>query len=199
MTIPEHILDFWERRYLDDDTPWDRGDVSPALTHWLESGVLQPCQILVPGCGRGYEVVELARRGFDVVGVDVAPAAVAGLQRRLVDLGFAAQVVCADLLKWEPEQTFDAIYEQTCLCAIAPAVWPVYGRQLRRWLRPDGSLFALFMQTHAPGGPPYHCDIGHMRELFEESHWGWPDSAPLVVPHPSGIREFAYALRHRVD
>ncbi len=199
MTIPGHIIDFWERRYLDDDIPWDRGDVSPALEHWLGNGAVPPCRILIPGCGRGHEVVELARRGFEVVGVDVAPAAVAELQQRLRDLGAEADVVCADLLNWIPEQKFDAIYEQTCLCAIAPEVWPRYSRRLRDWLHPGGYLFALFMQTDSPGGPPYHCEIGAMRALFADDCWDWPAGAPLEVAHPSGIRELGYALRRRSE
>ena len=32
-------------------------------------------RVLVPGCGGGYEVVALARAGFDVTALDSAPAA----------------------------------------------------------------------------------------------------------------------------
>ena len=38
---------------------------------------MQPCRILVPGCGSGWEVAELSRRGFEVVGLDYTEAAVA--------------------------------------------------------------------------------------------------------------------------
>ena len=78
MTLsPQTALQFWEQRYRDDNTPWDRGETSRALLRWLDSGALRPCRILVPGCGRGYEVVELARRGFEVTAVDMSPSAVA--------------------------------------------------------------------------------------------------------------------------
>jgi len=39
---------------------------------------------------------------------------------------------------------FDAIYEQTCLCALYPDRWRQYADQLHRWLAPGGRLYALF-------------------------------------------------------
>jgi SAM-dependent methyltransferase len=199
MPIPDHIIKFWEQRYLDENTPWDRGEVSPALRHWLATGALQVGRILVPGCGRGYEVVELAQRGFEVVGIDTAPAAVVSLERRLDEAQVTAEVICSDLLEWKPAREFDAIYEQTCLCAMAPSVWPDYSRLLGEWLRPGGSLYVLFMQTGQPGGPPYHCDVTTMHALFNDVHWHWESAPPVPVPHPSGIRELGYVLQRRTS
>ncbi|MGH9906661.1 MAG: methyltransferase domain-containing protein, partial [Pyrinomonadaceae bacterium] len=97
-------------------------------------------------------------------------------------------------LDWDPEQTFDAIYEQTCLCALPPKLWPEYCERLYRWLKPDGKVFALFMQTNEPGGPPYHCDINEMRALFSHNEWIWPDEPPMKVPHPVGFYELGAVL-----
>jgi cyclopropane fatty-acyl-phospholipid synthase-like methyltransferase len=58
----------------------------------VAAGDLRPCRILVPGCGRGHEVVALARAGFAVTGVDFAPAAAAALQARLADEGLPAEL-----------------------------------------------------------------------------------------------------------
>ena len=69
--------EFWEQRFQDGNTPWDRGAVNPQLASWLESGALRPCRILVPGCGSGYEVAALAAAGFEVTALDYAPVAIA--------------------------------------------------------------------------------------------------------------------------
>ncbi len=199
MTIPDHILQFWDQRYADNATPWDRGAASPALEQWLQQGALSPCRILVPGCGHGHEVAALAQLGFNVVGVDVAPAAVERLTQRLAEAAVHAEVVCADLLSWQPAAPFDAVYEQTCLCALAPGLWSNYERRLYRWLRSDGQLFALFMQTGQPGGPPYHCEMAQMREVFSHDRWAWPETPAVPVAHPAGIHEFACVLRRRSD
>ena len=80
--------DFWQEKFNKNEIAWDRGAASPQLLAWLDSGALQPCRILVPGCGSGWEVAELARRGFEVVGLDYTEAAVA-LARHGRNVGFA--------------------------------------------------------------------------------------------------------------
>ncbi|KAJ6262466.1 hypothetical protein Dda_3274 [Drechslerella dactyloides] len=64
---------------------WDRGKPSPALAEFLERKLDhsslrktegQILRALVPGCGRGYDVVMLALHGFDVYGLEVSPGAV---------------------------------------------------------------------------------------------------------------------------
>lgn len=188
---------FWEERYRTATTPWDRGRPSPALLEWLEEEALRPCRILVPGCGRGYEALELARRGFEVIALDFAPSAVLHLREELRRTGLEAEVLEADVLAWAAERPFDAIYEQTCLCALPPRTWARYEEQLFRWLAPGGRLLALFMQTHKEGGPPFHCDMGAMRALFAATRWEWSGAPFCEVPHPAGIYELSAILTRR--
>ncbi|MGQ9897545.1 MAG: methyltransferase domain-containing protein [Acidobacteriota bacterium] len=185
---------FWDEKYRADLTPWDRGDVSPALAHWLENGALTPCRILIPGCGLGHEVMALARRGFEVWGVDIALTPVQKLREKLAAEGLTAHLVQGDVRDWQPGQPFDAIYEQTCLCALSPTDWPRYEAQLYCWLRPGGLLFALLMQTAQVGGPPYHCGLEEMQVLFTPGRWRWLELPQRTVPHPVGFFEYAAML-----
>jgi cyclopropane fatty-acyl-phospholipid synthase-like methyltransferase len=152
---------------------------------------------VVPGCGRGHEVIELARRGFAVVALDFAPTPLAFLRQRLAEAGLTADVLQVDMFSWRPAEPFDAIYDQTSLCALPPEQWRAYADTLYDWLRPGAQLFALFMQTNRPGGPPYHCDIDEMRRLFAESRWCWPARAEFELPHPVGYVEHAYVLQRQ--
>ena len=198
-------VDFWQQRFLSRQVPWDRGAPSPQLRAWLDAGQLSP-QVLggplaVPGCGAGYEVAELAAHGLRVIAIDYAAAAVALTRERLAHSDLRAEVVQADVLLWQPEVPLSAVYEQTCLCALHPDHWTSYAQQLRRWLRPGGQLYALFMQMHRPGaakglieGPPYHCDINAMRALFPSQIWQWPKPPYAQVPHPMGMQELAVVL-----
>lgn len=187
----------WDEKYQSGLPGWDRQGASPALLHWLETGALAPCRILVPGCGHGYEVIELARRGFEVWGLDIAPTPLARLKARLGESGLTAHLVQTDALAWQPVQPFDAIYEQTCLCALDPREWAAYANQLYGWLRPGGRLYALFMQTGREGGPPYHCDLAEMRALFPNERWDWVEPPHREVPHPNGLFEYAAILQRR--
>ena len=91
--------------------------------------MLSPCRILIPSSGHGHEVVELARRGFAICALDIAPTALSRLRMARARKGLDARLVQADVLYWQPDAPFDAIYEQTCLCALAPKEWPDYAVQ----------------------------------------------------------------------
>lgn len=195
--------EFWEQRFAAGETPWDRGEANPQLDAWLASGALKPCRILVPGCGSGYEVAVLAKAGFEVTALDYAPEAIGRTRKQLDAAGLKATVIEADALAWQPGKPFDAIYEQTCLCALYPDQWRDYADQLHRWLAPGGKLFALFVQFLRPGaaegkieGPPYHCDIHAMRALFPEPLWSWPKPPYPRTTHPRGLAELAVVLGH---
>ena len=197
MVFKTVAMSHWEDKYRAMTIPWDRGAASPALLGWIEDGVLLPGRVLIPGCGRGHEALELARRGFQVTALDIAPTALEHLAAELHTAGVDAERVCADALAWQADQPFDAIYEQTCLCALDPAHWAAYEQQLFNWLRPDGKLFALFMQVERPGGPPFHCALPDMRTLFSSERWQWPEAEPRQVVHPDNILELAAVLTRR--
>jgi len=179
----------WEGRYRDGVTGWERHGLNPAFLAWRESGLLPPCRILVPGGGRSLEPLALAESGFDVTVVDAAPSAVASQRAHFERLQVTARVDQADLFAWDPTVQFDAVYDQTCLCALPPALWPDYARRLHRWLRPGGRVFILFMQSSRPTGPPFHCDLKTMRSLFAPPSWRWPEVLPERIEHPSGLAE----------
>ena len=206
--MPGPDVNFWQQRFEQRHTPWDRGAPSPQLQRWLDDGSLAAAaaagRIAVPGCGAGHEVAELAAAGLDVVAIDYARAAVELTNARLAGRALRAEVVEADVLAWQPAAPLAAVYEQTCLCALHPDHWTAYAAQLQRWLRPGGRLFALFMQmpreAAAQGeivGPPYHCDINAMRALFPSALWDWPKPPYAQVPHPMGMRELAVVLTRR--
>ena len=193
---PEIDRAYWQGRYDAGTTGWDRGGTSPALEGWLRAGSLLPCRILVPGCGRGHEVVALARAGFHVTGLDYAPAAIGALKARLAAEGISAEAIEADIFAWEPPSPFDAIYEQTSLCALPPARWEAYEKRLASWLVPGGLLAAAFMQTDSPTGPPFASNPEAMRRLFATDRWEWP--AELTPqPHPLGLVELVGILRRK--
>lgn len=197
--------DFWQQRFERHETGWDRGEPGPQLSAWLSRGFMPTGHIVVPGCGSGWELVELARHGLEVTGIDYTPAAVALARQRCEAAGVKVTVVQADVLQWQPAAPVDAIYEQTCLCALHPDHWVAYAAQLHRWLRPGGQLFAMFMQMPRETavsegviqGPPYHCDIHAMRALLPSPAWTWPAPPYAQVRHPNLAHELALILTRR--
>jgi len=190
------VEEAWEGRYQRGETGWDRRGINPLLNSWMAASLTTGASVLIPGCGHGYEVIELARLGFHVTGIDIAPTPVARMKRELEIEGLSAEVIQIDMFAFSPESLFDAVYEQTSLCAIQPEQREAYENRLYEWIKPGGSLFALFMQTGVEGGPPFHCDVNAMKELFVPSRWAWRDESQHS-PHPSGRHELGYQLVRR--
>ncbi len=190
-------VDEWEGRYRRGETGWDRNGSNPLLHTWLVESLSADSTILIPGCGHGHELIDLARMGFAVTGIDIAPTPVARMRSTLDSEGLSAEVIQVDMFEYCPDSPFDAVYEQTSLCAIQPGQRVAYEKKLHQWLRPGGELYALFMQTGAEGGPPFHCDITDMKALFPFSRWEWGEEKALHSPHPSGRFELAYRLIRR--
>ncbi len=200
-------VDFWAGMFARGAMPWDRGEANPALAGLIAQGVLRAgMRIVVPGCGSGYELPVLAQAGLDVIALDYTPAAVERARALVATLpaSVAARVRVeqADVLQWNPPAPVDAVYEQTCLCALHPDHWVDYAARLRDWLAPEGLLIAQFVQAQRPGaaegfveGPPYHCDIHGMRALFAGRDWIWPKPPyPRAQPKP-GLAELMVLLR----
>ena len=183
----------WESRYQAGTTGWDRGNTSDNLNYWLDSSLLKPCRILVPGCGNGYEVLTLAKLGFDVVAIDIAPTAIENLRVMLDKENLNSELILGDFFAWNPQEKFDAIFEQTSLCALPPKDWQQYQVQLQNWLKPQGTIFAAFMQTGREGGPPFHCELNDMTELFPADKWAWSDEHIAQEKEP-GMTELLYLL-----
>lgn len=199
-TIAESELtpEFWQAQYEAQRTGWDRGGVHPALAQWLARGELSPCPIVVPGCGRGHEVLHLSQLGFDVTAIDYAETPLTHLGKQLKERQLSATLLQTDVLTFTPPILFDAVYEQTCLCAIEPTSRADYEAKMHEWLSPGGKLFVLFMQTGKTGGPPFDCNVEDMRCLFADARWNWPDEEFIRFPHPSGeLFELATVLTRR--
>jgi len=193
--------DYWENRYREGQTGWDRGTVHPALLDWLDQGrelFPEGASVAVPGCGHGYEVIELAKRGYDVTAIDFAREPMQRLAEGLRQAGVDATLVQQDLFDYRPQHPFDVIYEQTCLCAIDPARRMDYEAWAFENLKRGGHLLLLLMQTPDPQtGPPFHCGVDALRDVFSPERWEW---SPEVgrYDHPSGmVHELAYCLRRR--
>lgn len=76
----------WDQLWKDEYTPWDRGTPSLALADLLteQRSLFPPTPqtqtrptALVPGCGRGYDVLLLSALGYDVTGLDSSSTSLA--------------------------------------------------------------------------------------------------------------------------
>jgi 2-polyprenyl-3-methyl-5-hydroxy-6-metoxy-1,4-benzoquinol methylase len=70
---------FWEDIYLENDTGWDLKGVTPVFDS-ISNELIQG-QVCIVGCGRGYDAIMFAKKGFDVTAVDFAPTPISELNK----------------------------------------------------------------------------------------------------------------------
>ncbi|KAM0287526.1 hypothetical protein ACHAQH_000480 [Verticillium albo-atrum] len=177
----------WEEKY----TPWDRGGPSLALNDFLLSrpNLVPPVtaytgprpKALVPGCGKGHDVLLLAAFGYDVVGLDFAPGAAREAienQKSVLEAQQEGQAA-ADIYRpkegvpstgkiswatgdffsdeWLEQSglskgtTFDLIFDYTFLCALPLSARPKWAARMASLLSPDGGRLVCL---EFPSGKP---------------------------------------------
>ncbi len=157
----------WNRRYIEGDTPWDKGDAHPALGIAMARSALSG-RVLVPGCGTGHDVRALAAQGLDATGLDIAPLALEKA-RAHAPVG-REQYILGDLFALPAgfENSFDGVFEHTCFCAIDPSRRADYVMAVASVLKPGGRLLAVFFLD--PGndgdGPPFGSTTQEIDKIF---------------------------------
>ncbi len=152
----------WETAWEEGRTPWDAGDSPPVLQALVESGALPTGRALVPGAGRGYDVLTLAGPERSVVGLDLAPVAKARFEELAADHPHRDQMeyVVEDAFIYAPPSPFDLVWDYTFLCALDPPMRPTWAAMMDRLLHPErGELLALIFpvvpDADPQSGPPY--------------------------------------------
>jgi len=167
-SITESI--YWEQRYQEQTTRWDLGQAAPAFVSLLNSEKKpNPGRTAVLGCGRGYDGLLFAEHGFEVIGFDFAPSAIAQATSLAQATNSTAKFLQRDIfdLAREFPHAFDCVVEHTCFCAIPPERRGEYVQLVRSLLRPEGELIALFFTHTRPGGPPFGSTPAEIRQYFE--------------------------------
>jgi SAM-dependent methyltransferase len=145
-------------------TPWDAGGVPPDWKAFVETLPSQ-ARILIPGCGSGYEVYDLARRSFDVTAIDFSSSAIEAAQAQLGV--FADRVRLADFFSFDPHGKFDVVYERAFLCALPRKMWGAYALRMTELVQPGGRLAGFFFYANNPKGPPFGTSAAELHSLLD--------------------------------
>ncbi|CZT45249.1 related to thiol methyltransferase [Rhynchosporium secalis] len=174
--------DLWTEGFL----PWDKGFPNPALSDVLSQrqDLLPPCisssqqkhrkRALVPGCGKGYDVLLLSAFGYDAYGLEISSKALE--EAKKVEKDMAGKDVYATRegvergkIEWVAgdffdkkgvlgEEKFDLIYDYTFLSALPPVMRPAWSKRFVDLLAPEGRIVCVEFPTYRPpstGGPPW--------------------------------------------
>ena len=148
-----------------------------------------PRTVLDAGCGTGRVALELARRGIEVVGVDVDPAMLVTARSKAPGLTW----VEADLAGLDLGRVFDVVVMAgNVLCFVAPGTEGAVVAAAAHHLAPDGHLLAGFALDRGIGLDRYD-DVATAAGLVLEQRFATWEGAPFT-----GSETYAVSVhRHR--
>jgi SAM-dependent methyltransferase len=151
-------LEHWETGIAPGDK-WDCKRTEPTFQRAIDAGAFASLvdlaageertpRAMVPGCGRGYAVISLARAGFATLGLDLSTKAldeVRTLAQQVEEPEAQSRVLlqAGDFFALTPESVGgqqDLVYDCTFLCAIPPAMRLQWAAQMAALIRPGGVL-----------------------------------------------------------
>ena len=148
---------FWSDRYVNKNTGWDMGMISPPLKSFFSGLKDKSLSILLPGCGNAWEAAWLFENGFQhVTIVDIVEEPLQNFRKSYP--GFPEQNILAkDFFTLDAH--FDLIIEQTFYCAISPIDRDQYVEKMFSLLNPGGLLAGVFFNDPnlTLESPPFRC------------------------------------------
>ena len=141
-------------------------------------------RVLVPLCGKTPDLLWLARRGYDVVGVEWSEVAVrgffddhevefeqeaAGRLSRYCAKDYSLQLYSGDYFDFQLGR-FDALYDRGALIALPANLRPRYVQHTRRLLKPGALRFVITLEydQRVVDGPPYSVAADELASYWDD-------------------------------
>jgi SAM-dependent methyltransferase len=149
----------WNESYASRELPWDTGEPEPLLVEFVTAGRIRPTRTLEIGAGTGTNSIWLAERGFEVLGIDVAPLAVEQANAKLEGRGLGCRFAALDFLTAVPPAgPFQFVFDRGCFHVFdEPEERARFAAQVAAALAPGGMWLSLIGSTEGPPrevGPP---------------------------------------------
>jgi SAM-dependent methyltransferase len=149
----------WNESYASGQLPWDTGFPEPLLVEFVDSQRIARGLALDIGAGTGTNAIWLAERGFDVLGVDVAPLAVEKATAKLDGRPLRCRFAAADFLDGATVGgPFQFVFDRGCFHVFdEPGERARFAERVAAALVPEGLWLSVIGSTEGPPrefGPP---------------------------------------------
>jgi cyclopropane fatty-acyl-phospholipid synthase-like methyltransferase len=128
--------------------PWDTNQSPPELLDFIDQH--PPGRALDLGCGTGTNVITLAQKGWQAIGVDFVAKPIRIARNKAQKTGIQATFYVDDVTKLNAiNNQFDLILDMGCYHSLTPAGRRGYQRNIERLLSPGGTfLLYVFFKTN---------------------------------------------------
>ena len=181
---------FYKKAKTPKDLPWHR-DAPDGFVLDVVAARAKPGRALDLGCGSGVFSVWMAKKGYEVTGLDFIPRAIDMSRERAEAEGVQVNWINADLLSWTAPGQFDVIVDSGCLHSLIGGDVCRYKQQLLRWLAPAGDyVLGHFGKRHwldwRPIGPTRRTREQLVRLFAPELEVVKHQQSEMAVPLPIG-------------
>lgn len=161
----------WDHSYHDGPPPWEAGRPHSAIVRLCDQGAFVG-PVLEVGCGAGEDALEIAARGTEVLGVDVAPTAIRQARDKAATRGIDATFLVADALQLHRlGRTFRTVLDCGLFHGLDDDERATYVDSLATATTSGSVLHLLCFSDTTPGnGGPRHISQSELRSSF---HAGW--------------------------
>jgi SAM-dependent methyltransferase len=157
----------WDASYVHGPAPWDIGEPQPAIVRLAARGAFSGA-VLDAGCGTGENALHVASLGLHVLGIDVAPTAVAMAREQAAARGLDAEFALGDALHLDRlGRVFDTVLDCGLFHAFDRDERRAYVKSLARVT--GGTLFVLCFSDAGDALGPHPVSAAELREAFA----GW--------------------------
>ena len=177
--------EFWNAMYDNDTAPWLIGEPQPAIVALEEKGLIRG-RVLEPGCGSGEHTILFTKLGYDAIGVDLSPSAVAYARRTAIERGVPnARFEVANMLHPEGNPALTPTFDTIVDCALFHGFGAygqdlgtpkAYAKVLHSICNP-GALVHILAHSDAEPGLSSRINDSVIREAFGEG-WELEDLQP---------------------
>ncbi len=187
--------------YLAGSPPWVIDEPQPAVLALREQGWIRG-RVLDAGCGSGEHTIALAALGFDVLGIDFAPAAVARAGANAAARGVpVARFEVADATDLGELTGFDTVLDSALFHVFDDADRARYVRSLAEVCLPGAVVHVLALSDREPGFGPRISDTV-IRDAFAGPEWELAELAPShyrTTPRPEDRAALGLPAEGTVD
>ena len=176
---------FWLEKWDEPVQGFDQGRVNRSLELYFDRLDLQPGDsVFVPLCGRAYDMLWLAEKGVQVIGVELSEKAVRSFFE-MHGLSFDTRIE-GDFTVFESKnvriylgdffaitsthlQDIKGVYDRASLVAFPPEMREDYIQHMHQVVPKECAYLLVSLEFDTPGGPPFSLTDVVIEDLFTEA------------------------------
>lgn len=177
---------FWHERWQNNQIGFHQQEINSYLQqYWSRLQLPAGSTVFVPLCGKSRDMLWLLEQGYQVLGIEISPIAVAdffqenGLQPEITSENGIERwscdelvILCSDFFSLSARDVThcDAVYDRASLIAMPPVMRPAYAEKLQALFSTPRPILLVTMEypQHEMGGPPFSVSVDEVNRFYAD-------------------------------